>query len=81
MLLEQAGEYAFADTDLGPVVPGSIVKARAGRIAAKWGDRNCLWRQTRCKHHRHHAPGENDTQWVQGPVAADAWAPPTTGRH
>ena len=35
MLLEQAGEYAFADTDFGPNVPGSIVKACARRIAAE----------------------------------------------
>ena len=35
MLLEQAGEYAFADTDFSPDVPGSIVKARARRIAAE----------------------------------------------
>ena len=35
MLLEQAGEYAFADTDFSPDVPGSIVKTRARRIAAE----------------------------------------------
>ena len=35
MLLEQAGGYAFADTDFTPDVPGSIVKARARCVAAE----------------------------------------------